>query len=104
MSSKQKNIKENSKEDYSTIEWDEILNEKNIDFILTTPQIKKILEKIGNKVDDEGYIINIETGERVLAIDSDEVKPKQIGAVLPGSKIFIKKNIAGFSQYLTEEH
>jgi len=84
------------------VEWDEILKEKNIDFIVNTPQLKELLKLIGNDIDDEGYIIDAKTGEREMTIDSDEIKLKKIGAILPGSKVYIKRNIASFSQYLSE--
>lgn len=86
---------------FETVEWDEILKAKRLDFIVGTEQLKKILTLVGNDVDGEGYIT--EDGKRVLAIDEGEVKPAHIGAVLPGSKVFIKKNVAGFSQYLFDK-
>lgn len=89
-------------EEYDFVEWDEILKEKNINFIVNKSQLKKLLEIIGNDIDDEGYVIDAKTGEREMAIDSDEIKLNKIGVVLPGSKVFIKKNLAGFSQYLSE--
>lgn len=88
--------------EYDFVEWDEILKEKNINFIVNKSQLKKLLEIIGNDIDDEGYVIDAKTGEREMAIDSDEIKLNKIGVVLPGSKVFIKKNLAGFSQYLSE--
>lgn len=88
--------------EYDFVEWDEILKEKNIDLIVNKPQLKELLKIIGNDIDNEGYVIDAKTGEREMTIDSDEIKINKIGAVLPGSKVFIKKNIAGFSQYLSE--
>jgi hypothetical protein len=90
--------------EYDIVGWDEVLKAKRIDIILSKEQMKDILEKIGHSTDDDGFIINENTGERELSIDSSEIRPENIGAILPGSvsKIFIKKNIAGFSQYLYE--
>ena len=31
-----------------------------------------------------------------------ETKMEEIGAILPGSRVFIKKNLAAYSQYLAE--
>ena len=84
------------------VDWDEILSNDEINFILTSEQMKKLLNKIGKDVDDEGFLI--ENDERILSLDSDEVKISEVGALLPGSKIFIKQNIASFSQYLAEGH
>ena len=83
--------------------WDNILKEnKEIDLIISKEQMVKLLERIGDTTDDESFIIDKKTGERELAIDSAEIKSDEIGAVLPGSKVFIKKNLAGFSHYLSE--
>ena len=82
------------------VEWDEILKEKKLDFIVGTEQLKRILKIMGNDIDDDGYITA--NGKRVLAIDEGEIKANAVGAILPGSKVFIKRNVAGFSQYLFE--
>ena len=88
-----------------TVSWDDILKEnKEINFILSDKQMEKILEYIGNTTDGEKYIIDKKTKERELSIDSSEIRKEEIGAIFPGSKVFIKKNIAGFSQYLAEYH
>jgi hypothetical protein len=85
------------------ITWENILKDyKKINFILSKEQIEKILARIGDSIDKESYIINNSTKERELAIDSAEIKSNEIGAILPGSKVFIKKNIAGFSDYLAK--
>lgn len=82
------------------VEWDEILKEGKLDFIVGAEQLKKVLKIIGNDIDDEGYITA--NGKRVLANDEGEIRASAVGAILPGSKVFIKKNVAGFSQYLFE--
>jgi len=87
--------------DFKAEKWKNIENH-NLDFILSKNQLKILLEKIGNSVDEEGYIIDRETKERVQTNDFDEITVKKLGAILPGSKVFIKKNIASFSQYLSE--
>ncbi|MEA3558277.1 MAG: hypothetical protein U9R75_03390 [Candidatus Thermoplasmatota archaeon] len=92
-----KGIKRN---DGEFITWDELLSNDNIDILVTSDQFKKIIKKIGNEVDSDGYVIDPKTGEPVHSIDSDDLQLDEIGAILPGSKIFIKENIASFSQYL----
>lgn len=87
--------------DFKTVDWEEILKAKRLDIILSDSQMQQIIEKLDNTIDTDGYIIN-KDGERELSIDSSEIKTDDVGAVLPGSKVFIKKNIAGFSQYLHE--
>lgn len=78
------------------------LGVEDISFIMTPNQIKNILKIIGNGVDKKGYIIDLKTKERVMTPEFEEIKLKQLGAILPGSKIFITKNIASFAQYLVK--
>jgi len=58
---------------------------------------------VGNKLDDDGFIVDAETSLRELSKDEDEIRLKQLGGLLTGSKVFIKKNIASFSEYLIEK-
>lgn len=87
-------------EAFSEEEWDNI-KDHNLDFILSKPQFSNLLEKLGNSVDEDGYIIDKKTNRRVESNDFAEVKIKRLGAILPGSKTFIRKNIASFSEYLS---
>ncbi len=89
-------------EEYDQVQWDELLKEKRLDFILTREQLMDIIRQLGHKIDDEGYVLDRETEERVLSIDGDEIKADDVAAALPGSEVLIRKNIASFSQYLAE--
>jgi len=92
-----------NRDNFEHITWKELIrNNKNLDLIMSEEQMIKILDRIGNSKDDKSFIINKKTGIPELAIDSAEIKTNELGAVLPGSKVFIRKNIAGFSQYLSE--
>ena len=82
--------------------WNAILKNNKINFILSEDQTKHILKKIGSDVNEEGVIIDSKTSEPEESIDSDNISLNELGAVLAGSKVFIKKNIASFSQYLSE--
>ncbi len=93
-----KNKEHNIKGDW--IDWDELLESKQLDFILNREQLEYILKNVGNDIDKDGFIIESDDGERVESIDSDDIRLSEIGALLPGSKVFIKKNVASFSQYL----
>jgi len=88
-------------DEFEEIEWNDIKNH-NLDFILSSGQFQTVLKKIDNDVDEKGFIIDSKTKEKVQCIDSDEVKLFSLGAILRGTKVFIKKNIASFSQYLSE--
>jgi hypothetical protein len=84
------------------LDFKDVKEEDQIHIVASTQQIRKILNLIGNDVDKKGFIIDLETKKRVLTPEFEEIKIKNLGAVLPGSKIFIRKNIASFSQYLVE--
>jgi len=84
------------------LEFKDLSTDEDISFIMTINQIKNILKIIGNGIDKKGYIIDLRTKERVMTPEFEEIKLKQLGAILPGSKIFITKNIASFSQYLVK--
>ncbi len=88
--------------EYDTVEWDAMLKEKKLDFILTEAQLSDIVQKLGHTIDEDGYVIVKETGERVLSIDEDEIRVGDLAAILPGSAVLLRKNIASFSQYLAE--
>ena len=84
------------------IDWDELLAEGDLEIILSQEQMEKMLKILGYKIDSEGHVIDPE-GEKKLSNDSSEIKPEDIGAIVPGSTIFIRKNIASYSQYLFEK-
>lgn len=86
---------------YNLLGWEEILD-KNINIILNNEQMELLVKKMGCAIDVEGFIIDPATKERKHSIDSAEINIKELGAIMPGSTVFIKKNIASFSQYLAE--
>lgn len=84
--------------------WKSILeNNKQITFIVGKNQMKNFLTNFDNEIDEEGFIINSQTKERVISQDEGEVKIKELGSISSGSKIFIKNNIASFSEFLSQE-
>ena len=88
--------------EYDEIEWSELLKEKRLDIILNRDQLVDIIQRLGHKIDPEGYVLDKETGERMLSIDAAEIKASDLAAALPGSEVLLRKNIASFSQYLAE--
>lgn len=87
---------------YDIVSWDEVLGKKKIDLLLTRDQLIDVLQKLGHRIDEQGYVLDPTTGERVLSIDGGEIKAAEVAAALPGSEVLLKKNIASFSQYLAE--
>lgn len=93
------------KMEMKTVTCKQFLKE-NEDFqlLLNQNQFAKALKLQGYDTDDEGFIIDKKTGERVLANDCGEIKLEELGGILPGSKVFVKKNIAAFAQYFDESN
>jgi hypothetical protein len=89
--------------DYDVVSWDEVLAKKKFDLLVTHDQLIDLLRRLGHHIDDQGYVLDRETGERVLSIDGGEIKAAEVAAALPGSEVLLKKNIASFSQYLAEQ-
>jgi len=48
-----------------------------------------ILESFGRDVDDEGYIIDPETGDRVTTPDGEEIKKEEFAGVERGSTLYL---------------
>jgi hypothetical protein len=54
---------------------------------------RAILELLGKSVDDEGYIIEIKTGERVVSPTNQEVALSNFAGIRKGSEIFITNDL-----------
>ena len=62
---------------------------------------EEVLKNILNKdIDEEGYIVEKDTNERVLAPDGSEVNIEQFAGFENGSEIFIKDDIPSLIKYL----
>jgi len=99
-------MEKNSTKDlvYEKADWNDLIDNNNeIDFLVKSKQFKKVLSEIGNKIDEDDFIIDAKTNLREIAKDEDEIRLKQLGGLLTGSKVFIKKNIASFSEHLIEK-
>ena len=88
-----------------TIEWKDFL-EKNRDFdvIVNENQMETVLNDLGNEADQDNFIVDSDTKERVTSKDEDDIKLGQVGVVATGSKVFIKKNVASFREFLIEKN
>lgn len=78
------------------------LDMSNASFIVEDSQMTKFVNLVGNEVSEDGFVVDKE-GRRVTSQDEDEIKLKQIGSLSSGSKNFIKKNIASYSEFLAEK-
>jgi len=62
----------------------------------------KVLDIFNKGIDGEGYIIDQETGLRIVSNEGEELLAEELGNILKGSEIFIKADPASFSKYLAE--
>lgn len=93
-----------NKAGFAIKDWDKVLKNKRIDIIADSKQMKVLLKRIGHNVDERGYIIDAKTGRKVKSNDGKEIKIKELGAVLPGTKNFVRKNVASFSHFLAKHY
>lgn len=63
-----------------------------------------ILEQFGKTLDDEGYIIDEETGERVESNLGNEITIEELGGIGKGSQIFIEKDFVSVSKFVESKH
>lgn len=61
-----------------------------------------ILEMFDKTVDDAGYIVEQDTGERVLTPEGEEITVDELGIIADGSEMFIKDNYVSLLQYVKE--
>lgn len=72
-----------------------------LNIVVNQSQFKKILEEVGTKVNPEdGLLVDSNTGEHEKSNSEDVIKFERLGVLSAGSKIFIEKNIASFSEFL----
>lgn len=60
---------------------------------------KVILQIFGKGVDDQGYIFDLKTNQRVLSPEGDEVLAEDFAGMKKGSEIFITKDLPSLLQY-----
>jgi hypothetical protein len=63
-----------------------------------------VLEAFGNTVDDEGYIIKEDTGERVRTREGNPVRPEDLGGIAEGSEIYVEDNYVSVLEYVKDKH
>jgi hypothetical protein len=83
--------------------WEDAFKNSSVGFIVGNNSMGIMLNQIGNELDEEGYVIDSLTKKRVLSQDEGEVKLKDLGTISSGSKNFIKKNIASYSEFLSQK-
>lgn len=58
-----------------------------------------ILQVFGKSIDDQGYIFDLKTKQRVLSPEGNEVLASDFAGLRKGSEIFITKDLPSLIQY-----
>lgn len=59
-----------------------------------------ILEEFDKEVDDDGFVVEQETGEPVLTPRGEEVTIEDLAGIAKGSEIFIDDNFVSILEYV----
>ena len=52
-----------------------------------------VLEIFGKSINDQGFIVDAETGKLIITPDDEPITPEEFGAIKKGSEIFLKKDL-----------
>ena len=63
-----------------------------------------VLEAFGNTVDEDGYIVKEDTGERVKTRDGNPIRPEELGGIAKGSEVYIEDNYVSVLEYVKDKH
>jgi hypothetical protein len=85
------------------ISWDKVFLNDSVTILVNQNSMHSMLNELGNEIDEEGDIIDSITKEKVVSQDEGNVKLKELGTISSGSKNFIKKNIASYSEFLSQK-
>lgn len=62
--------------------------------------LEPILAAFDKDIDDEGYIVEAETHERVLTPEGEEILAEELGGIAEGSEMFIEDNFVSVIEYV----
>lgn len=80
-------------------------NDGKITIYSNTRNFRDIVQSLGYAIDEEGYVVDRETNERIKTIDDTPIKLKEIGVILPHNSPhkFIKDNLGSLALYLASQ-
>jgi len=59
-----------------------------------------VLDEFGKAVDEQGYIVEADTGNRVLTPEGEEIPIQNFGGIAKGSQIFIEDNFVSIIKHV----
>ncbi|MFB6189996.1 MAG: hypothetical protein ABEJ91_00290, partial [Candidatus Nanohaloarchaea archaeon] len=60
----------------------------------------QVLRIFGKETDDEGYIVERNSGERVLTPEGEPIKRDNLGMIARGSEVFVEDNFVSKLNYV----
>lgn len=82
-------------------QWEDISKNERTEITVSDSSLKDLIIQMGYQIED-GFITDPE-GEVVRSNDEREIKVESLGGIGTGSKIFIRDNLASFSDYLAKK-
>ncbi len=75
------------------------------DIVFEESRMDYLLDLFDKEEDDEGYIFDPETDQRVTPPGSDEpIKTEDLGVVGRGSEIFVKDEVDSIVEFVNSQH
>lgn len=62
-----------------------------------------VLSMFDKEVDEEGYIVESETGDRVLTPEGTEIRAEDLGVIAKGSQEFVEDNFVSLLNYVDRQ-
>lgn len=72
------------------------------DIVFERSRIDYLLDLFDKEVDDQGYIVDAKTGEKVHSSDGNPLKADDLGVVGHGSEIFVEDDFTSIVDYVTD--
>ena len=70
---------------------------------ITSDNVDVLLEQFNKELDNEGFIIDKDTKQKVLCRYTNRaIKKDSLGGILPGSNIFIEDSDIAYAGYIME--
>ena len=83
--------------------WEDVFSNNSISLLVDKNTMKLMLNEVGNELDADEDIIDSITKKKVISQDGGNIKLRELGTISSGSKNFIRKNIASYSEFLSQK-
>jgi hypothetical protein len=75
------------------------------DIVFEESRLEYLLDLFDKETDEEGYIVDSESGERVTPRESDRpIKAEDLGVVGRGSELFVRDEVDSIVEFVDRQH